>query len=253
MTGILWCIETLSQPWGGCAMDREHETSTVSTSGKTVAMDPEHDDANTVSASTESAGFDPRRVDAITESTFDALVHCCLHELRVQCLKLIAGRFDETLADEIVQATFETAWARRHTFIGGNARAWLYDIARKQAFYHIRKELGATRSTDDRLDTICPCPDEKIDGFRLLALIALRLEELDPIDADIVRLRFGLWSKENVAERGVELSYKEISRILASRFGQHVEPNTIRMRLQRFLERTAQWLDALDEADGETT
>jgi len=190
----------------------------------------------------------------ITRTNFRDLVRQHGPELRVYCQRMVGGR--EAVADEILQQSFQVAWARRETFQGGNLRSWLYAIVRRQALGTIRREVRYHALAPVGLHRLIDAAQEPLEDSRetrdRLRILHACFASLKALDATIVQVSYGLGNPDS-AEALDRLTYAEIGQLLQKRYGERFQPDRVRMRLKRALLQLARCMteaEATQETQG---
>lgn len=146
---------------------------------------------------------------------------------------------DPDLALELTAETFAVAFEKRARFIwmGKSPGAWLFGIAKRILFRHLRHQSVEGRAVQ-RMGIQIPKPDadsfdrieDLLDGERLRALVFDALEACRPADREILTL--------HILQ---ELTYPEV----AAELGCTV--NNARVRVHRALARIEEQLSLLDQ------
>ncbi|MBI4885042.1 MAG: sigma-70 family RNA polymerase sigma factor [Actinobacteria bacterium] len=137
--------------------------------------------------------------------------------------------------DDIVSATFRTAWSRLEDIPQASKRAWLFGVARNHVLNHVR----AQRRRVVLIDAIMASrPNE---GSALFA------NGLDPVDlAPLLQALRKLTDNERqILELAAwyEMGAAEIAEVLG------IEPNAARVRLHRARHRLGQIAAAMSDAE----
>lgn len=148
---------------------------------------------------------------------------------------------DPDLALELTAETFAVAFEKRGRFrwMGKSPGAWLFGIAKRILFRHLRRGETERRAVQ-RLGIQIPAHDddstrrveEELDGESVRALVVAALEQCRPADRHLLQ--------RHVVD---ETPYPE----LAEELGCTV--NTARVRVHRALARLEEHLDLLDHAE----
>jgi len=144
----------------------------------------------------------------------------------------------------VLQSAFSVAWAKRASFEGGNARAWLYCIARQQGLWRLRKEGRYVDIAPERLRRLvgsAAVAEDTVDPERLVKMKAC-VGRLNELDQAIVQMAFGLRRGPDELGDGGRLTYSEIGRVLAKEHGTKLSPDGVRMRLKRALASMLRWM-----------
>ena len=142
----------------------------------------------------------------------------------VSIARYLAGRIDETRAEDLAAGTFEKAFEIRHRFepSQGDVRAWLFGIASNLLRHERRHERRFLRAVA-RLSAEAPTSDSS--GEQLLGIVIAReqrpalaaaLLKLDPRDREVMCL--AAWTDLTMDQIGCALQ---------------VPPGTVRSRLNR--------------------
>lgn len=180
-----------------------------------------------------------RRGTALDADALDGLYRAHSRQLLIYFAR---RTIDADTATDLVAETFAAAFRDRRQFrgrTGDEAAAWLFGIARHQLASYYRRgsvERDAMRRlvlerrglSDEELERI-----EELAGIAALrARVRDRVQELDPRDQEILRLRV-------VEERG----YEEIAAALA------VGEDAVRARVSRALKRLRALVEERDDPD----
>ena len=125
---------------------------------------------------------------------------------------------DTSEAEDVVQDTFLKAYAAYGTYFScGKERAWLFQIARRTAYDHLRRQSRIVPYEGD-LGGASPSPAGETEWLDLL-------DRLPPVDRDIVRLHIvaGLTHQETArvlgrTVHGVKKRYERAIRALREQF-----------------------------------
>lgn len=145
---------------------------------------------------------------------------------------------DPELALELTAETFAIAFEKRDRFrwMGKSPAAWLFGIAKRILFRHLRHQ-DVERRAVQRLGMRIPKPDDEsqqrieelMDGERLRALVVEALEQCRPADRRVLQLHI-------VEER----PYPEVAEVLGCTV------NNARVKVHRALARLEEQLGLLD-------
>lgn len=157
------------------------------------------------------------------------------HEGRLRAFIATMVAFDPDAIDEVLQATWLTAWKKLDTFRhtktepDEEAISWMCSIARYETFSHLRRESKQRRFlfSEELINQIVELQSEESDYFeaRRRALDSC-VDKLAPKHRESIRLRYGMG-----------LSMAEVAAIE----GKQVNAATVGMaRLRKSLERCVQ-------------
>jgi RNA polymerase sigma-70 factor, ECF subfamily len=99
---------------------------------------------------------------------------------------------DATAAEEVTAAAFERAYRKRNRFdpSRGEARAWLFGIARNAALDELRRRKHRATLEADPEDTGGQTPEEYAELTIKRESVRAALDVLDPQERDLVALKF---------------------------------------------------------------
>ena len=188
---------------------------------------------------------DPDIISTITQESFRKLVSRYGPELRRYCRRMTNNSGE--LADEILQLSFQAVWSQRASYQGGNPRKWLYEITRRQTLYCLRRESRYQALAPDALHALLDkeAPTDEREASpdpETRQQLRICFERLQPEDAMIVQLAYGLWGKNESPDTRKSLTYQEIGEGVGRRFHKTFSPDRVRMRLKRTLARMEQCL-----------
>jgi RNA polymerase sigma-70 factor (ECF subfamily) len=117
---------------------------------------------------------------------------------------------DRSAAEEITASVFERAYRKRRHFDPqrGQARAWLFGIARNAALDELRRRNRQSQLTADPADLQSEAVHADADRGARRATVAAALAELAPRDRELVALKYfaGLSNAEIAAVLGISES-----------------------------------------------
>ena len=117
---------------------------------------------------------------------------------------------DRSAAEEVTASVFERAYRKRRNFDPqrGQARAWLFGIARNAALDELRRRKRQAQLTADPADLEAEAVDAHAERGARRAAVAEALAELAPRDRELVALKYfaGLSNAEIAAILGISES-----------------------------------------------
>jgi RNA polymerase sigma-70 factor (ECF subfamily) len=117
---------------------------------------------------------------------------------------------DRAAAEDVTATAFERAYRKRASFDPrkGNARAWLFGIARNAALDELRRRKGNATLAIDPVDAEGIAAVHSVERNELRLVVAAALETLDARDRELVALKFfaGLSNAEIARVVGVSES-----------------------------------------------
>lgn len=113
-------------------------------------------------------------------------------------------------AEEVTAAVFERAYRKRRRFdpSRGEARAWLFGIARNAALDELRRRGRRAELAADPADLDGARPDESAAETERRLAVSAAVAELEPRERELIALKFfaGLSNKEIAAVAGISES-----------------------------------------------
>jgi RNA polymerase sigma factor (sigma-70 family) len=117
---------------------------------------------------------------------------------------------DRSAAEEVAASVFERAYRKRRHFDPrrGNARGWLFGIARNAALDELRRRRRQAELAAEPADVDSAPPDVLADRGARRVTVAAALAALDPRDRELVAMKFfaGLTNAEIAAVLGISES-----------------------------------------------
>jgi RNA polymerase sigma-70 factor (ECF subfamily) len=117
---------------------------------------------------------------------------------------------DRSAAEEVTASVFERAYRKRRHFDPerGQARAWLFGIARNAALDELRRRRRQSQLTGDPADLESAATDAHAEHSARRATVAAALAELAPRDRELVALKYfaGLSNAEVATVLGISES-----------------------------------------------
>jgi RNA polymerase sigma-70 factor (ECF subfamily) len=114
---------------------------------------------------------------------------------------------DRGAAEDVTATAFERAYRRRRRFDPkrGNARAWLFGIARNAALDELRRRRRHAELSTDPVDPVAALDSGDLERKELRILLAGALEEISPRERELIALKFfaGLANAEIAAVLGI--------------------------------------------------
>ena len=170
------------------------------------------------------------------EQRFDELYRSTFAAVYAYCVRRVDRRDD---VDDVVSEVYAAVWRRLDDALDADAPlAWIYGVAYRTIGNRRRSAIRSLRLVDrlrTQRGTIEPTPDEEVTGAEarreLRGHLEAALAELNPVDAEIVRL--SVWE---------ELSHADIASIVG------VETSLVRSRLYRGKRRLEHALQTRDIA-----
>jgi RNA polymerase sigma factor (sigma-70 family) len=158
-----------------------------------------------------------RGVETITAPSREAPAEADLafeqlyRESRDDLYAYLAGMLrDRSAAEEVTASVFERAYRKRRHFDPerGQARAWLFGIARNAALDELRRRRRQSQLTGEPADLESAATDAHVEHGALRATVAAALAELAPRDRELVALKYfaGLSNAEIATVLGISES-----------------------------------------------
>ena len=99
---------------------------------------------------------------------------------------------DRSAAEEVTASVFERAYRKRRHFDPerGEARAWLFGIARNAALDELRRRRRSAQLTADPADLESEATEAHVEHGARRATVAAALAELPPRDRELVALKY---------------------------------------------------------------
>lgn len=163
----------------------------------------------------------PRRSGCVTETLtaalpsepvragfdFEALYRSSRDDLYAYAASLLR---DRAAAEDVTAQAFERAYRRRRTFNArrGNARAWLFGIARNAALDELRRRRRQAALDIDPEDANAVTPEEGAEHALTRTTVRAALATLDARERELIGLKFyaGLSNRELARVLGVSES-----------------------------------------------
>ena len=135
---------------------------------------------------------------SVAKRQYDELLTCFSRQL----LAFLASRVPRSDLDDTSQAVWTRIWERKGSFVGGNFRSWMFEIARNYMVDVSRKKRAESLAADyDYQDERQSLPIDVLLDRERFARLDRCLERLDRILAELVRGRLRNESYDELAVR----------------------------------------------------
>jgi RNA polymerase sigma factor (sigma-70 family) len=152
---------------------------------------------------TATAAEAPREADL----AFDRLYRASRDDVYAYVASLVR---DQAAAEEVTASTFERAYRKRSRFdpSRGEARAWLFGIARNAALDELRRRGRQAELAAEPADLLAAPAHESAEASERRLALATGLATLDPRQRELIALKFfaGLANAEIAAVVGISES-----------------------------------------------
>ena len=155
----------------------------------------------------ETIAAPTREAPAAADLAFEQLYRSSRDDLYAYLAGMLR---DRSAAEEVTASVFERAYRKRRHFDPerGQARAWLFGIARNAALDELRRRRRTAQLTADPADLESEAADTHVEHGARRATVAAALAKLAPRDRELVALKYfaGLSNTEIASVLGISES-----------------------------------------------